>query len=152
MALGLALAAGLQGPAAAAAPKIDVCAVFKKHAPKDIGLAIDKAASVTPEFCQAFSPGNKDTLLLRVSSMGKSAGQAVSGTRQSAVNGGNGAVADEAGLGTGAWSQRNQRGIEITFAVKENFVTVLLNRDGGLSDADAARARAFAKAVAGELR
>jgi hypothetical protein len=151
LALGLALAAGLHAPAGAAAPKVDVCAVFKKHAPKDIDLRLEKAVSVTPEFCQSWSPGNKDTLLLRVSSMGKIAAQAVSGTRQSATNGGKD-TADESGLGTGAWSQRDKRGIEITFAVKEQFATVLLNRDGGLGDADATKARAFAKAVAGELR
>lgn len=149
--LGLALAAGLQGSAGAAAPRLDVCSVFKRHAPKDIGLALDKALSVTPEFCQAWSAGNKDTLLLRVSSMGKIADQAVSGTRQSAGNGGKDTV-DESGLGTGAWSQRDKRSIEITFAVKDQFATVLLSRDGGFGDADAAKARAFAKAVAGELR
>lgn len=152
LALGLAFAVGLHAPAGAAAPKVDVCTVFKRHAPKDIGLRLEKTVSATPEFCQAWSPGNKDTLLLRVSSMGKTAGQAVSGTRQSAVNGGNGTVADESGLGAGAWSQRKERSIEITFAVKEQFATVLLSRDGGFGDADAARARKFAKAVAGELR
>ncbi|MDZ7651293.1 MAG: hypothetical protein U5L03_01335 [Burkholderiaceae bacterium] len=151
LALGLALAAGLHAPPGAAAPKVDVCAVFKKHAPKDIGLTLEKAVSVTPEFCQAWSPGNTDTLLLRVSKI-SSAVRAVSGTRQSAVNSGNGVVADEAGLGTGAWSQRDKQRIEITFAVKEQFATVLLNRDGGLGDADAAKARAFAKAVTGDLR
>ena len=151
LALGLALAAGLQGAADAAAPNVDVCAIYKKHAPKDIGLALDKATSVTPEFCQAFSPGNKDTLMLRVSSMGKNADQAVSGTRRSAANGGKD-TADESGLGTGAWSQRDKRSIEISFSVKGQFATVLLSRDSGFSDADAARARAFAKAVAGELR
>jgi hypothetical protein len=151
LALGLALATGLLGPAGAEAPKVDVCAIYKKHAPKDIGLALEKATSVTPEFCQAFSPGNKDTLLLRVSSMGKIADQAVSGTRQSAGNGGKDTV-DEQGLGAGAWSQRNHRSIEITFAVKDQFATVTLVRDNGFGDADAAKARAFAKAVAGDLR
>jgi hypothetical protein len=151
LALGLVLAAGLHAPAGAAAPKVDVCAVFKKHAPKDIGLTLEKALSVTPEFCQAWSPGNKDTLLLRVSSMGKITPQAVSGTRQSAANGGKDTI-DEPGLGAGAWSQRNERSIEITFAVKEQFATVLLSRDGGLGDADAAKARTFAKTVAGHLR
>lgn len=151
LALGLALAAGLHAPVGAAAPKVDVCAVFKKNAPKDIGLRLEKTVSATPEFCQAWSPGNKDTLMLRVSSMGKMAGQAVSGTRQSAANGGKGTI-DESGLGAGAWSQRNERSIEITFAVREQFATVLLSRDGGFGDADAAKARAFAKAVAGELR
>ncbi len=151
LALGLALAAGLQGTAGAAPPKVDVCSVFKKHAPKDIGLALDKATSVTPEFCQAFSPGNKDTLLLRVSSMGKIADQAVSGTRRSAGNGGKD-TRDEPGLGAGAWSQANNRSLEITFAVKAQFVTVMLVREGGFSSADADKARTFAKAVAGELR
>jgi hypothetical protein len=139
---------GLSGPAAAAS---DVCGLLKKHAPKDIGLALDKAVSVTPEFCQAWSAGNKDTLLLRVSSSGKYAAKAVIGTRQSAGNGGKD-TADESGLGTGAWSKRDEHSIEITFAIKEQFVTVLLNRNGGLGDADAAKARAFAKTVAGELR
>jgi hypothetical protein len=90
-------------------------------------------------------------LLLRVSSMGKITPQAVSGTRQSAANGGKDTI-DEPGLGAGAWSQRNERSIEITFAVKEQFATVLLSRDGGLGDADAAKARTFAKTVAGHLR
>jgi hypothetical protein len=151
LALGLALACGLQGQVGAAAPKTDVCAIFKKHAPKDIGLALDKAISVTPEFCQAWSAGNKDTLLLRVSQSGSNAARAVSGTRQSAGNSGKD-TADELGLGTGAWSQRDKRSIEITFAVKDQFATVLLSRDSGFGDADAAKARAFAKAVAGELR
>lgn len=153
LALGLALAAALPGPASAAPPKVDVCAVFKKHAPKDIGLALDKATSVTPEFCLARSPDNKDTLMLRVSSTsaGRIAEEAVSSIRQSVRNGGRDTV-DEPGLGKGAWSQRNYRSIEITFAVKDQFVTVMLARDGGFGDADAAKARAFAKAVAGELR
>jgi hypothetical protein len=151
LALGLALALGLHALASAAAPKVDVCAVFKKHAPKDIGLRLEKTVSVTPEFCQAWSASNKDTLLLRVSSMGRITPQAVSGTRQSATNGGKDTI-DEPGLGAGAWSQRNERSIEITFAVKEQFATVLLSRDGGFGDADATKARTFAKAVAGELR
>lgn len=150
LALGLALAAGLQGQVGAAAPKTDVCAIFKKHAPKDIGLALDKALSVTPEFCQAWSAGNKDTLLLRVSKMSNTA-RAVNGTRQGAVNGGNGTVTDEIGLGSGAWSLRGKQTMEVTFAVKEQLVMVMVSRDGGLGDADVAKARAFAMAVAGEL-
>lgn len=151
LALSVALAAGMQAPASAAAPKVDVCTVFKKHAPKDIGLALDKALSATPEFCQAWSAAQKDTLLLRVSQSGHFAAKAVSATRQNAVNGGRD-TADESGLGTGAWSGRGKQSMEITFAVKEQLVMVRMNRDGGLGDADAAKARAFAKAVAGELR
>lgn len=37
-----------------------VCAVFKSHAPKDMGLQLDKSMSPTPEFCQAMSAANKD--------------------------------------------------------------------------------------------
>lgn len=150
LALTLALATGLQVHAGLATAKTNVCAVFKKHAPKDIGLALDKALSVTPEFCQAWSAGNKDTLLLRVSKMSNAA-RAVNGTRQGAVNGGNGTVADEIGLGSGAWSLRGKQTLEVTFAVKEQLVMVMVSRDGGLGDADVAKARAFAKAVAGEL-
>jgi hypothetical protein len=151
LALAPALAVGLQLHAGSAVAKTDVCAILKKHAPKDMGLALDKAVSATPEFCQAWSAGNKDSLLLRVSPMGKIAAQAVSGTRQSAGNGGKD-TRDESGLGAGAWSQANARSMEITFAVKEQFVTVMLVRDSGWGAADADKARAFAKAVAGELR
>jgi hypothetical protein len=145
--VGLALA--LLAPTAAQA--VDVCSLYKEHAPRDFGLALNEAMSVTPEFCQAWSPDRKNTLLLRVMET-SSASVYLAGVRQGAVNSGNGTIADESGLGAGAWSQRNDRSIEITFAAKNNLVMVVLVRDKGFSDADAVRARDFAKAVAETLR
>lgn len=60
-------------------------------------------------------------------------------------------MTDEAGLGAGAWSKRDARTIEITFAARDQFVQVVLDRKVGLQDADAAKARDFAKAVAKSL-
>ena len=151
LAMAPALALGLQLHAGSAVAKTDVCAIFKKHAPKDMGLALDKAVSATPEFCLAMSPTSRDTLLLRVSPSGSFTQQAVSGTRQSKVNAGTN-TSNEPALGAGAWSTSSKEVVEITFAVKENFVVVRLNRTAGLGSGDAEVARAFAKAVAGELR
>jgi len=128
----------------------DVCTIYKKHVPGDMGLALDKAMSVTPEFCQAWSAGGKDSVLLRVSKMGNPQ-VAVAGTRQSRVNSGNAGVADESGLGAGAWSTRSKDRIEITFGTKNHFVQVMMERKPNLTDADAARARDFAKALAKSL-
>lgn len=145
--VGLSLA--LLAPTAAQA--VDVCALYKEHAPKDFGLALNEAMSVTEEFCQAWSTDRNNTLLLRVMETSKASAY-LAGVRQGAVNSGSGTIADESGLGAGAWSKRNGRSIEITFAAKNNLVMVVLVRDQGFGDADAARARDFAKAVAGTLR
>jgi hypothetical protein len=144
------LAAGALSWSVAARAATDVCAIYKQHVPKDMGLALDKAMSVTREFCQAWSAGNKDTVLLRVMKTGNPQ-VAVAGTRQSKVNSGNGATADESGLGAGAWSARTKDSIEITFGAKGQFVMVMMQRGAGLSDADVAKARDFAKAVAKSL-
>jgi hypothetical protein len=133
-----------------AAQAADACALYRRHAPKDLGLVLDKATSAAAGFCQAWSADRKTTLMLRVMKSGNTA-QAVGGVRQGAINAGNGTVADEAGLGGGAWSLRKKRGIEITFAAKGNLVQVVLTRDPASSDADAAKARGFAKAIAGAL-
>jgi hypothetical protein len=150
MAVGMLVGAGLAVGAVPAAAKTDVCALYKKHAPKDVGLQLDKAVSATPEFCQAWAADRNTTLLLRVWQT-RSAPMAVTGTRQSAVNSGNGKVADESGLGSGAWSNRSNTTIEITFTANGNFVQVMFSRDPAVVDADVARVRAFARAVAGSL-
>lgn len=143
----VACALVVPGPASAA----DVCALLREHAPKDQGLALEKAVSVTPEFCQAWSADRKHTLLLRVMSVGNLP-TILAGMRQSAVNGGNGTVADETGLGARAFSLRSERDIEITFGAGGNVVVVMFTRDDGFGDADADAARAFARSVAGALR
>lgn len=144
------LAAGALSLSVAARAATEVCTIYKQHVPRDMGLALDKAMSVTKEFCQAWSAGNKDTVLLRVMKSGN-AQAAVAGTRQSMVNSGNAATSDEPGLGAGAWSARTRDSIEITFATKGRLVMVMMERAAGLTDADAARARDFAKAIAKSL-
>jgi len=131
-----------------AAFAVDVCAIFKSHAPRDMGLQLDRTMSPTPEFCQALSAGNKDTLMLRIAPT-KSAPGMVLATKPQQASGEK--VADEAGLGAGAWSKRDRSTIEITFGTKDQFVQVVLDRKEGLGDADAAKAREFAKAVAKSL-
>ena len=150
MVAGMLVGAGLALTVVPATAKTDVCALYKKHAPKDVGLQLDKAVSATPEFCQAWAADRKTTLLLRVWAT-RSASMAVTGTRQSAVNSGNGKVADESGLGSGAWSKRSDSSIEITFTANGNFVQVVFSREPAAVDADVAKAREFARAVAGSL-
>lgn len=147
----LALGAALQAHAGSAAAKTDVCAIFKKHAPKDLGLPLDQAVATTPEFCLANSAANKTMLMLSVMPM-KEAAQSVSMLRETAIKKGNDKVTDEPTLAQGAWSQGGKQTIRIMFAVNERYVTVVLERGSGLGDDGAAKARAFAKAVAGELR
>ncbi len=144
------LAAGVLSWSVATQAATDVCTTYRQHAPKDMGLALDKAMSVTKEFCQAWSAGNKDTVLLRVMETGDPQ-VAVAGTRQSKVNSGNGTVSDEPGLGPGAWSVRTKDRIEITFGGKGRYVMVMMQRAAGLANPDAAKAREFAKAVAKSL-
>jgi hypothetical protein len=149
--LGLALGAVLQAQAVSAAVKTDVCAIFKKHAPKDLGLALDQAVSPTPEFCLSHSAANKTMLMLRVLQT-KDAAQFAGMLRETAVNKGVAKVTDEPTLAKGAWSTAGKDRLQIMFAVNEQFVTVTFGRDGGLGDDGTAKARAFARAVAGELR
>ena len=126
------LAAGALSWSVAARAAADVCTIYKQHVPKDMGLALDRATSVTREFCQAWSAGNKDTVLLRVMKTGNPQ-VAVAGTRQSKVNSGYAATSDESGLGAGAWSARTKNSIEITFerSGEEQTVTAEIGRQGG---------------------
>jgi hypothetical protein len=96
------------------------------------------------------SSDRKNELQLRVISS-RDAAQAVSGTRGAVVSGGPD-VTDEAGLGIGAHSERSVDHINVIFAVEDKFVTVMLEREPSLGDADAQMARTFSQAVTEELR
>lgn len=144
------LAAGVLAWSGATRAAADVCTIYKQHVPKDMGLALDKTVSATPEFCMATSAGGKDMVMLRVSKTAN-AQAAAAGVRQSKVNAGTAGLADESGVVAGAWSLRSKDHLEITFGTKDQFVQIMMDRKPVLTDADVAKARDFARAVAKSL-
>lgn len=126
----------------------DFCDLVVMLAPKVLGSAIGRVQRVSPGICTVDAADRKSWLIGRMTPVTQSASM-LADNRKLMETFAKHSTSDEPSLGAGAWStgKRGQRTVAFSFASGSYYMTVEMWRDGGVTNADIARVREFAKAL-----